>query len=256
MDNTINMENLPFKEQKKILDRISDKMMFYESIKGAMITKDEVRQYCNNWQLATKEGYELRSRQIRELLSLLKFKLIEGGNSLKPIEIELLNKEIRAFELISERINIRLEKYKNLPEKPLKSHRKPPDVKTYQWQNNPDKELPEFYSLMIDKYKLIASDTTLEQFKDIFTGQPIEIINPITWHQDNASELLYFIIRLGQSGNIEYNPKKADYKKMTACFVKPDGKPFNSIWKSLKTNLEITLSQAKRNVIDELVNNF
>jgi len=45
---------------------------------------------------------------------------------------------------------------------------------------------------MIDKYKLIAPETTLEQFKATFTGQPIESINPIKWHQDNASELLYF----------------------------------------------------------------
>jgi len=127
---------------------------------------------------------------------------------------------------------------------------------TYQWQNNPDKELPELYKLMIEKYKLIASDTTLEQFIAIFTGQPINDIEPIKWHQDNASELLYFINRLGQSNNIEYNPNKADYQKMTACFVKPDGKPFKAVWKSLKTNLETNLSPNKQRAIDELVSNF
>jgi hypothetical protein len=129
-------------------------------------------------------------------------------------------------------------------------------LSSYQWQTNPDKELPELYSLMISKYKLIASETTLEQFIAAFTGQSIESITPIKWHQENASELLYFIMKLGQSNNIEYNPKKADYQKMTACFVKPDGNQFQAIWKSLKTDIKINLSLDKQKAIDDLINNF
>jgi hypothetical protein len=109
---------------------------------------------------------------------------------------------------------------------------------------------------MLNKYKLIAPETSLEQFKAVFTGQAIESINPIKWHQDNASELLYFIDRLQQTNNIVHNPKRADYQKLKACFVKPDGKPFNAVWKSLKTNLEINLSPDKQKAIDELVSNF
>ena len=127
---------------------------------------------------------------------------------------------------------------------------------SYVWQSNPDKELPELYKLMIDKYKLIAPETTLEQFKAVFTGQAIESINPIKWHQENASELLYFIDRLQQTNNIVHNPKKADYQKMTSCFVKPDGSQFNEALKSLKTKIDINLSQDKQTAIDELVSNF
>lgn len=141
---------------------------------------------------------------------------------------------------------------KRLARKPPKQQKKT----SYVWQNNPDKELPELYSLMINKYKLIAPETTPEQFKAVFTGQAIESINPIKWHQDNASELLYFIDRLEKSNNIEHNPKKADYKKLTACFVKPDGNQFNAVWKTLKTNIEINLSPDKQKAIDELVSNF
>jgi hypothetical protein len=126
----------------------------------------------------------------------------------------------------------------------------------YIWQSNPEKELLELYNLMIDKYKLIAPETTYDQFKAVFTGQPIDDIEPIRWHQDNASELLYFIDRLEQSNNIIYNPNRADYQKLKACFVKPDGKPFNVVWKSLKTNLEINLSSDKQKAIDELLKNF
>ena len=127
---------------------------------------------------------------------------------------------------------------------------------TYQWQGNADKELPELYSLMINKYNLIASETTIEQFTAIFTGQSIDNIKPIKWHQENASELLYFIIKLEQSNNIVHNPKRADYQKMKACFVKPDGQKFENKLKSLKTNIEIELSPDKQKAIDELMINF
>lgn len=126
---------------------------------------------------------------------------------------------------------------------------------SYEWQNEPDKELPELYSLMIDKYKLIAPETTEQQFTAVFTRQPIESINPIEWHQDNASELLYFIYKLEQSNNIFYNPKRADYQKMTACFVKPDGSPFTANWRQLKTQIKFR-AEDRCKAIDELVSNF
>jgi hypothetical protein len=130
-------------------------------------------------------------------------------------------------------------------------------IKSYVWQSNPDKELPELHRLMIDKYKLIASETTYEQFKAVFTGQIIDdSFEPIKWHQDNASELLYFIYRLEQTNNIVHNPLKADYKKLAACFVKPDGEKFDVAWKSLKTNIEINLIDSKQRAIDELVKIF
>ncbi len=137
--------------------------------------------------------------------------------------------------------------------------RKPPKQQkktSYVWQSNPDNELPELYSLMIDKYKLIAPETTYEQFKAVFTGQAIESINPIKWHQDNASELLYFIDGLQQTNNIVHNPKRADYQKLKACFVKPDGSQFNEALKTLKTDIKINLSPDKQMAIDELVSNF
>ncbi len=136
---------------------------------------------------------------------------------------------------------------------------KPPKQKnrtTYQWQNNADKELPELYSLMINEYKLIAPNTTLEQFTAIFTGQSIDGIKPIRWHQNNATELLYFIIRLEQLNNVAHNSKRADYTKLKACFVDPDGQEFKAKWKSLKTNIQINLSPEKQNAIDKLVQNF
>jgi hypothetical protein len=122
---------------------------------------------------------------------------------------------------------------------------------SYKWQK-PD-ELPELYKLMIDKYKLIGPDTTLEQFRAVFTEQPIDdSFKPIKWHQDNASELLYFNDAIKNKVNNVWNI----YQRMTACFIKPDGKPFDSNMKQLKTNIGINLSPDKQKAIDELVNNF
>ena len=109
---------------------------------------------------------------------------------------------------------------------------------------------------MVNECKLIASETTFEQFKAVFTGQPIdENFEPVRWHQENASELLYFIDRLEQSNNIEHNPKRADYQKLTACFIKPDGSRFNEVLKTLKQQIEL-IAPDKKKVIDELVGNF
>ena len=63
---------------------------------------------------------------------------------------------------------------------------------TYKWPGNAEKELPELYSLMMGKYKLIAPETTYEQFRAIFTRQPIESINPIKWTESNRL-LAYFL---------------------------------------------------------------
>ena len=127
---------------------------------------------------------------------------------------------------------------------------------SYIWQGNPDDELPELYSLLTNEYKLISPETTQEQFTAIFTRQSIDNIKPIKWHQNNATELLYFIIRLEQLNNIVHNPKRADYTKLKACFVDPDGQEFKAKWKSLKTHIEINLSPEKQNAIDELVKQF
>lgn len=168
----------------------------------------------------------------------------------KPIEtlfnLSELLVQLNRLEMFNNFLNL---DYKTIITKPLKKT-------TYKWLGSPDEDLPELYNKMIDDLKLIATETTYEQFRAVFTGQPIERINPIKWHQDNASELLYFINKLEVTNNIDKNPKKADYQKLKGCFVKPDGKQFDEALKSLKTNIEINLSKEKQRVIDRLVEEF
>ena len=134
----------------------------------------------------------------------------------------------------------------------------PPIIKTsYNWESNPENELPELYKLMVEDYKLIAQDTTYECFEAIFTAQPIdESFEPVRWHNNTATELLYLIHKFEETDSIKHNPKKSDYQTLKACFVKPDGKPFNEAFKSLKTNLTTNLAKDKQKAIDKLIENF
>lgn len=159
------------------------------------------------------------------------------------------------------KINVLTDWLENAPDLDLfrdlkKNSGKPREKYSYLWQNNPDKELKELYSFMVNTYHLITPETSYKQFREIFTGQPIKSITPIKWREDNASELLYFINRLEKSHNIRHNVNRADYQKLKACFVKPNGKVFNEAFKSLKTNIEIALSADKRKIIDDLINRF
>lgn len=123
--------------------------------------------------------------------------------------------------------------------------------KTYQWQSNPDKEIPELYSLMINQYKLIASDTKPEQFKAIFTGQPIDSVKPIKWLA-KKNLLAYFI---DHPIFINKLPLNTDYwAKAKYCF-----QGANSLVQSKNNYLNNkTLNGKPTNyiIIDELLNSF
>jgi hypothetical protein len=128
---------------------------------------------------------------------------------------------------------------------------------SYDWQNKPDTELKELFELMTNKYKLIALKTAYDDFEAVFLACPIDKdFKPIKWHDDNASELLFFIQSLKESGLVSGNPKRIDYKKMTSCFIQIDGRPFKANWKQLKFNIEFNLSKRKRDAIEDLFYNL
>jgi len=166
------------------------------------------------------------------------------GNHQNPAKIGLDNWITNKIAVINRKLS---------KEKPKRKETKI----SYNWLINPDTELKELFELMTNKYKLIASDTSYEAFEAIFSACPIdEHFNPIKWHDNNASELLYFIHNLKDGHKISGIKNRIDYKKMTSCFVQPDGKQFNANWKQLKFNIEINLSERKREAIDELLKNF
>lgn len=113
---------------------------------------------------------------------------------------------------------------KLLPDTPDAGHSTKPDAGSkhnnqisFQWRSNPETELPILYGKM--KGVLIAQETTLEQFTAIFTGQPIESIEPVEWIETTVL-LAYFIDCLTGSEKIS---KNKDYWVIGAsCFMRID----------------------------------
>lgn len=188
----------------------------------------------------TKDGFELTELDFLEN----QFIIIENGRQFILSHWKLRN-QLAIYETY---LN---QRKAAISQKPQQSNKL-----SFIWQGNAERELPELYSLMLNEYKLIAPETNLEQFTAIFTGQPIESVQPIKWHQENASELLYFYMMLVESNNIDFNSKKLDYQKLSACFVKPDGQPYEAKFKQLKTNIEFNLSDEKKTNISSLIKNF
>jgi hypothetical protein len=120
---------------------------------------------------------------------------------------------------------------------------------TYIWLSNSDKELPVLYNRMKEKF---LAETDFESFRAIFTGQPVQSVNPIRWHDNNASELLYF----NHTIRSKVNPVKNLYQRMKSCFIQSDGNLFNANFKNLFQNIDINLSENKQQAINELIENL
>lgn len=171
-----------------------------------------------NYQSYIKERteYELEKYQalVTEKIKALNNEALEVYYHNKSLRNELTKEDcqspylkelIKAERLILDEIDKRqLEAIKELRSSRNNNQNKKPEKKktSYVWQMNPDKELPELYSLMIYNYKLIASETTYDQFKAVFTGQPIDEIDKISRTKKFTNVLLtYFVSKLFQESN-------------------------------------------------------
>jgi len=234
LDDCLNKEELKNLDRNKIIKVINN---------DCILTPDSWNEYKDLFFDQRMKGYK-------------KSCLIEQKIELEIEKLKLLTLKNDDYKVLAANYKKLLINKKDELNRQLNKKSKQEKKTSYEWQGNQDKDLPELHKLMTDKYKLIASETTQKQIEAVFTAKPIQSINPIKWHQDNASELLYFIIKLEQSNNIVHNPKKTDYQRLDACFINTDGKRFNVKWKSLKTNLRINLSQDKQDAIDKLVKEF
>jgi len=138
--------------------------------------------------------------------------------------------------------NIHSEKKKNSSRKNI----------SYKWLGNDD-EIPDLFKKM--KGILIDSGTTKNEFSNIFSGIEIDKINPVKWHNDNASELLYFILQLEEK-NLIAKRKHTSYIKLSGCFIKNNGCKFHEQFRALKQNLDIQFSNEKKQIIDAIIKQF
>ena len=127
-------------------------------------------------------------------------------------------------------------------------------LSTYVWQGNTD-EVTELYERMVNRF--IPDSNSINDFKLLFSGVDVsDLTNKIIWKSDNATELLYFIIKLEEHNLISKPLKTVNYKQIKACFIKSTGLLFNEAFKSLKTDIEIRISKASKLMIDNLINDF
>lgn len=137
-----------------------------------------------------KEIYHQANEMINKQLSWLNQILLVPTNANLDIDNWLQSDENYQNGLYLKNLIESFYQRKEEKPQPKQNHKK---LKSYVWQNNPDNELPELYSQMKDKYKLIAPETTYEQFKAVFTGQPInEKFKRIKWIKSNRL-LAYFL---------------------------------------------------------------
>jgi hypothetical protein len=211
---------------------------------------------------------EIHLTKQKEYLSTIYNEDLEKGNFLES-EISLVNKCIETIKDTS-RVpefweyplgrSIRdLEAYlnhlKKESTKKIATPNKNKNDTTYKWKVKPE-EIETLFNRM--KGKFIANDTTYEEFEAIFSGKPIKEITPIKWHKENASELLFFILTLSEPStydlgfNMKIEPKKHIYKTLVKCFVKSNKKPFEAKWKSLRTDIQVTLSQENQDAVKAL----
>ncbi len=133
---------------------------------------------------------------------------------------------------------------------PVRNSKKVKTTRSYKWLGKPE-DLNELYRKMKDFF---SGETKFVDFKNIFSNKEISIINPIKWHDDTASELLYFIMQLVENGLIE--GKRLNYLTLTGCFLKSDGKKFTANFKNLKQSIPIKLTLAKMAKIEAIVKSF
>ncbi len=149
------------------------------------------------------------------------------------------------------KIILDLETGKFFPETPDteatdKKSRSTTDV-SFNWLSNPETELPPLYK-KVKEAELIAPETTLKQFTAIFTGQPIETIEPVKWISKTVL-LAYFIVQLRTTYN------KIEETELWAiagnCFGRNRSTMYNSYEQYLK-NTKPNKKPRDHKIIDEL----
>jgi hypothetical protein len=122
---------------------------------------------------------------------------------------------------------------------------------SYCWKSKKE-HLPDLYHKMVGRW--IDESTTIEQFTSVFNETPLVSVQPIKWNTDLSTEVIYFLKKLYEHGIIgQYEDVlRMDYKQLSACFVKPNGTPFDNL-KQAKAYTELGFPKEKGNEIDSLV---
>lgn len=199
-------------------------------------------------------SFEIPDQELREEVKLKAEELSKVDSEVTwGFMVDKLGIKERLINQMAEQMRSTLDLTTDSPNVPAS---KPPKSEpiSYLWQDDPKDELPKLYRLM--KGKFLHKDCTLKQFKSVFSGKPLNDIDPLKWHDTNGYELLYFVMQLVDSGNVDGSLKRMDYMRLKACFVMPNGKPFSTDFKDVKQKVKKELSSEKQKAIDEIISQF
>ena len=124
-------------------------------------------------------------------------------------------------------------------------------IRSFKWQGKLE-DLPKLYTKI--KGDLVSNESKLIDFKHTFLHKDLAMITPLKWHDNNASELLYFIMQLSEKGLIA--GKRLNYQALKGCFLTNEGKKFTASFKNLKQSIPLKLTPAKMAKIDAIVKEF
>jgi len=131
------------------------------------------------------------------------------------------------------------------------SKRKLTSLNSYEWlAKNSEEDILELFNALSGKY--ISSECSCEDFRHVFSGDPLNEIQPIKWKRDIPSEVIYLIKMLKEYNFIEPN-KRFIYIQLKKLFVRPDGNPFDQKLKQISNNIETGLSSKKQDELLEIV---
>lgn len=125
----------------------------------------------------------------------------------------------------------------------------PKKLLSYKWVGDLE-DLGQLYDILNGT---LIQKTKKEDFIAAFSGEVIGSFKPIKWHDNNATEAIFFIKSLMPELVFDER-KRMNYDKFIGCFIKADGTCFDT--KSLKTlnrNAEVDLSMVKKLLVKDLI---
>lgn len=196
-----------------------------------------------------KDFFEYKISELKEIF-----------NSVKSLEANINDKtgnEIK-FHAIRRSILDVIEESKKMSQaydsedESHKQHIRTKKIYSYNWKL-PKQKINDLYK-QLKKESLIDKSTKYASFEMIFSSLPVtKIENKIVWSSSNATELLYFVLQLVNNEIVESSSKRMDYDKLKSCFVKENLEKFDVNFKSLRTDIEISLNIDKQRVIDNII---
>lgn len=159
------------------------------------------------------------------------------SNELKLCDKWILGQESSKFG--KESTIVQIEKYRLYVNQELEKSNKKVELNsqqiTYKWHGNFEEETTVLYNHLLDM--CISKETTLPEFKQVFSGVALEKVQPIKWIA-NKNLLAYFIDSLYSKNKLRFTINPEKWKIAKNCFTNASNlSQSNDLYKNNKIGL-------------------